>query len=80
MKVRQHRGGLEESLATTVSIPPTIEALTLFISSVEDLFINSSAIHVEKYCYDDRIWWDTYIITVDGLGVFGFTDGPLIDI
>lgn len=34
-------------------------------------------VRVEPYCYDDRIEWDTYIVTLDGRAT-GFTDGPLI--
>jgi hypothetical protein len=28
---------------------------------------------VKKYCYDERIQWDTYLVTIDGQAV-GFTD------
>jgi hypothetical protein len=41
--------------------------------------INPKRIHVSKYAYDDRIKWDTYIVTVDRIGVFGFTDGSIED-
>jgi peptidoglycan hydrolase-like protein with peptidoglycan-binding domain len=27
--------------------------------------------------WDYRIGWDTHIVTVDGYGVYGFTDGPV---
>jgi hypothetical protein len=33
-------------------------------------------IKVEPYGFDDRIGWDTYIVTVNG-SAWGFTDGPL---
>lgn len=31
---------------------------------------------VEPRGYDSRIGWDTHIVTVDGWGVVGMTDGP----
>lgn len=31
---------------------------------------------VKPYCYDARIGWDTYIVTVDG-HAWGFTNGAL---
>jgi hypothetical protein len=33
-------------------------------------------IEVKPYTYDERIGWDTYIVTVDGAAV-GFTDGAI---
>ena len=32
---------------------------------------------VKAYCFDDRLNWNTYIVTVRNYGVVGFTDGPV---
>jgi hypothetical protein len=32
---------------------------------------------IERYLYDDRIKWDTYLISIAGYGVWGMADGPL---
>ena len=69
MKYRPQRGGLAESMAKTVELRATIEALG------EYLCIDPFAIEVKPYCYDDRTGWKTYLVTVDGQAV-GFTDSP----
>jgi hypothetical protein len=34
-------------------------------------------VRVEFYTWDGRIGWDTYLVSIDGYGVWGMTDGPL---
>lgn len=34
-------------------------------------------LRVQPYMRDERIGWDTHIVTIDGYGVAGFTDGPV---
>jgi Txe/YoeB family toxin of Txe-Axe toxin-antitoxin module len=34
-------------------------------------------VHVERYVRDERIGWDTYLVTIDGRGVWGMTNGAL---
>ena len=83
MKLRQHRGGLAESMATTIEIEATATALLAAMQPVMVSYgvdLTPEMIHV-KPCggMDERIGWDTYIVTIDGCGVYGFTDGPLLD-
>ena len=61
-------------MTTVVEIEPTLVALaaTLGITHPKP----SKRIEVKPYCYDSRIDWDTYIVTVDHQAV-GFTDGPV---
>ena len=33
-------------------------------------------VEVKPYCYDDRIDWFTYLVTIDGKAAL-FTDGPI---
>lgn len=42
-----------------------------------DLTINEQTIHIEHYSYDERIDWNTHIVTLKGYGVLGFTNAPL---
>lgn len=81
MKVREHRGGFADSMATVAEIEPTKEALAKFISEREDRSVKTSHVKVSKYGFDNRIGWNTYIVESkeeNEWGVFGFTDGPLI--
>lgn len=75
MKLRRHRGNL-----TVVEIEPTMHALVAEIRKSFQFWelervVTPEQVHVEPYGPDPRTGWDTYIVTVDGLGVFGFTDG-----
>ena len=82
MKIREHRGHLAESMETVKEIEPTKEALFNFIKDSFKCWptmskIKETDIHIESYGYDNRIDWNTYIVTIDGYGVFGFTDGDV---
>jgi hypothetical protein len=39
--------------------------------------ITAENVKVTPYCYDKRINWNTYIVTLEDYGVLGFTDGPV---
>lgn len=36
--------------------------------------ITASRIKIEPYGFDERIGWDTHIVTVEGIGPLGFID------
>jgi hypothetical protein len=81
MKLREHRGGLAESMDTVVEISPTIEAVTRHVNRVLEAFgvtVQPQAVHVREYGAagpDKRNGWkQTFIVTVDDYGVFGFCD------
>ena len=76
MKVREHRGLLSESMATVREVKNRSELLAIIQSQL--LFeMDPARLHVEHYMYDGRIGWDTYLISIDGYGVWGMADGPL---
>lgn len=80
MRFREHRGGLRESIATTIEIEPTIDALLIVVRNALEPYgahINEKQIHVSPYGFDGRIGWDTHIVTVDGYGLFGFSDAAI---
>ena len=79
MKFRLHRGGLDESLATTTEVESR-DDLIAFLKKDLGLFgiaVSEENFRVAYYGYDERIGWDTYIVTIEGYGVAGFTDGLL---
>lgn len=78
-RVREQRGTLNDSLSTIVEIEPNIDALAQHISAILERPIESKDITVAKHAYDARIGWDTYIISVKGSGVFGFSNRPISD-
>jgi hypothetical protein len=88
VKFRQHRGGLAESMQTVVEIKDraalvayAFKLLAPFYFREEDV---AAGLNVEPYgcqaggppMYDKRTGWHTYIVTLKGYGVLGFTDGP----
>ena len=76
MKIRQHRGTLVDSMSTIIEIPNTKEAIFELVNKTIHCSIDS--IQVKYYAYDDRIDWDCYIVSIDGFGVYGFTDSDII--
>lgn len=80
MKIREHRGGLAESMETVTEIDGTMVALVAHINAKLTPFgfvVRPALVTCTPYCTDARINWQTYMVTVDGYGVFGFTDGPV---
>ncbi len=79
-RYRDHRWSLAEGLATTREVADR-RGLLAYLR--EDLGrygyeFADRALRIEPYARDDRIGWlDTHIVTIDGFGVVGFTDGPL---
>jgi hypothetical protein len=76
MKFREHRGGLTESLDTTVEVAGMADILkrVQLIHGWNHILLEDLA--AEPYGGDDdRIGWkDVHIITVNG-AAFGFTEG-----
>jgi hypothetical protein len=81
MKLRRHRGGYEESMETTIEIEPTKTAL---LKAIQDSALiglptdlTEDHLSVSQAGMDQRNGWDTYLVTIEGWGVYGYTDGPL---
>lgn len=79
MKVREHRGLLTESMATLREVKNRQELLDIVRKQLAPfgVEVEPKQLHVEPYMYDDRIGWETHIITIDGYGVWGMADGPI---
>lgn len=79
MRVRQHRGTLVESLKTVQQIPATKMDLTNHINKTLDspVKFGPGSITLVYQGLDERIGWKSYLIIVDGLGVFGYCDAEV---
>ena len=80
MKFREHRGGLTESMETTVDLPD-YPALIAHLRKLAQPWqtmppIDATTVYIKHYGYDKRIGWDTHIVMLDGYGALGFTDSP----
>jgi hypothetical protein len=80
MKFREHRGSLWDSMATLVELPDRAALLAHCQRLLDpfDVQVLDSQLRIEPYTYDDRVRWETWIVSIDGYGVIGFTDdGPI---
>lgn len=67
MKFRPVRELLHESMSEMVELSNMDEL-------AKHLNADKSKVRITPYTYDDRIGWDTYLVTVNGVP-FGYTDG-----
>ena len=74
-RYRDHRGMLSDSMRTVQRFSCFDDLFKhLSVSKVGSFCVED--VKVEHYGYDDRIGWDTYILTINGNAV-GFTDGDV---
>jgi hypothetical protein len=78
---RPHRGSLNDSLREVVEVndfPQLVRHMRREVESwyPEDELPTEANTKLEPYCYDPRIGWDTYLVTVNG-SAWGYTNGPL---
>jgi hypothetical protein len=79
MKFREHRRFLDEAMETVVEVADRA-ALVEHIRTLLEPWgrtVTDGDLVIAPYAHDDRIGWDTYIVTIKGYGVIGFTNGPL---
>lgn len=77
MQYRPQRGGLDESMKEVVTLPASRRALAEHLGHQESaIIVKPYAGFYEDEVYDERICWNTYLVTVERQAV-GFTDGPL---
>lgn len=88
-KFRWHRGGLAESMETVMEVESFEELRQVIDKSNREVWCNpvpvklTTEINVEPYGFDERIGWDTHIVSQriveagERFCACGFTDGPL---
>lgn len=81
IKYRPHRQLLADSMAEVSEVTSLDELVRRMCDPIKhwypaDKLPTVHNVKVEPYGFDERIGWNTYIVTVDG-EAWGFTDGPL---
>jgi hypothetical protein len=72
--LRQHRATLDESMATAVQIDPTMPALLAAVRAGLGRFgqdVTEDRLSLEPQAKGE------FAVCICGLGVYGFTDGPI---
>lgn len=62
-------------MATVREVSTKRDILSILIKEELGVPLTETRCEILPYGYDPRIGWDTYIVTVEGFGVVGFTDG-----
>ena len=80
---RPHKGSLSDSMKEVVNVKDKQALLNKVIHDLWEFnyegVISKDTLQVKYYCSDYRIDWNTtYIVTLEGYGVLGFTNGDLI--
>ena len=77
--VRRHRGGLAESMATVQVVRDRAHLVEVIRESLAPFGknIEPDQISIEPYHFDARIGWNTYLICIEGYGVWGMSNGPI---
>jgi hypothetical protein len=74
---RPHRELLEESMAEVVEIQTMDDLEKVAVpASLCSYFGPNPKIELKHLRYDERVDWDTYLVTVNGQAV-GHTNGPI---
>jgi hypothetical protein len=86
MKYRPHRRLLDESMAEVIDLTHRRSLVEHLAKSLEQwgIDLTDGDVRVEPYGYDERIGWDTYIVTIrnkqqqlpSGAWYFGEAMGP----
>jgi len=78
-KLRDHKGTLEDAMQTVREIQTFGDLMKDINANLSPYvgLIAAERVSVNRYYFDDRIKWDTHIVTIAGYGVYGFTDGPV---
>ncbi len=80
MKFREHKGNLTDSMETVVDVADRKALTTLLRSRLEfyGFTFSDEDLMVKPYRFDNRVNWNTHIVTIEDYGVVGFTDGPVL--
>lgn len=68
---------LDETMARVVEIENRTELLEFLKREYAAWKPTDENVKIEFYCKDDRIDWDTHIVTIDGAAAV-FTNGPIL--
>jgi len=78
VKFRHHRSMLDEAMKTVFEVVSREELVNRLNATFSyGMPIRVEDIEVKPYGFDERIGWETYIVTDKGNAI-GFTNGPLL--
>lgn len=81
MRYRPQRGSLADSMAEVIEVRDRAELLAILRGQWKAVGVEITDDQMKAAPYggdDSRIGWlDVHIVTIDGLGVQGFCEGPL---
>lgn len=80
-RFREHRGQFADSLKTLAFVDG-FDGLVAHIAAILKpwgVAVDKDKLKAEPYLFDPRTGWCDWIITLDGYGVVGFTDGEPVD-
>lgn len=79
MLFRDHKGSLADSMATVYYVRDRQHFIEIMRERLApwQREVPDDGVKIEPYVEDKRIGWDSHIVTLDGYGVLGFTNGPL---
>lgn len=75
VKFRFHKGGLAESMQTAIDVKSKGDIAKAFNDKFNACIL-ASDLECSYYAYDERIKWDTYLVTHRGSAI-GFANGDL---
>lgn len=79
-KYRDHRGSFADAMLT-MQLFESKDDLVTYLQSLVDKFgvgvYDCTQITIKPYIKEPDIGWDTHIVSLEGYGVFGFTDRPV---
>lgn len=76
---RPHRGSLDEAMAECVILESKQALIDHIAAELEPwpYTLTTDDLTLKPYGYDERICWDTHIVTLKNYGVLGFTNGAV---
>ncbi len=74
---RPQRGGFEDSMKEAVLFANPY-VLMAHLNRTHSTRVMLTELVIEPYCFDERNGWDTYSVVMPGLGIVGFTNGPVL--
>lgn len=60
---RPHRGSLDAAMADVREVSCLDELVKIINTEIKPCYCKLASIDIKPYAYDDRINWDTYIVT-----------------
>ena len=76
---RPHRGSLKDSMKLVVEVEDMkslVKEIQFDHITIDDKYINENTVHIQPYeILDSRTNWNTHVVTIDGYGAVGFTNG-----